>query len=313
MTERAGQTRATWLTLALIWGSTWLAIKVGLEDLPPFLFAGIRFVIAVVPLLGLVKFGGGRYPRGRRDWGLLSLTGFLTFGASYGLVFWGEQYVSSGLTAVLYTTYPLFGIFFAHGILESEPMTARRVAGAVISLAGVATIFADQLRLDDPLALWGSIGILVSAASGAFSGVLVKRHLGHLDATVLTASQMLLGGVPLLLLGLAVEGSPLAIAWTPKAVFCLLYLALAGTSLAFVLWYRLLQRTQVTRAQVMPVLNTVVAVLLGWLVLGEQYGVRGALGAAAVLSGAALSLWRRDPGRSVSQPREANRRTKPIK
>lgn len=293
--------KVIWLTLAFIWGSTWLAIKVGLEDLPPFLFAGVRFVIAVLPLLAFVKFGGTRFPRSRRDWGLLTLTGFLTFGASYGLVFWGEQYVSSGLTAVLYTTYPLFGVFFAHGILEAEPITARRVAGGVISLAGVATIFADQLRLDDPRAVWGSVGILVSAAAGAFSGVLVKRYLGHLDPTVLTASQMLLGGVPLLLLGIVVEGNPLNIPWTPKSVFCLLYLAFAGTSLAFVLWYRLLQRTQVTRAQVMPVLNTVVAVFLGWVILGEQYGVRGALGAAAVLSGAALSLWRREVSRGVGQ------------
>ncbi len=281
-----------WAALTLIWGSTWLAIKVGLEDLPPFTFAGTRFLIAVVPLLLFVGAKGWRFPKARRDWVLLAVTGLLTFTAGYGLVFWGEQYVSSGLTAVLYTTYPLFGLLFAHVLLASEPLRLRKVAGVLVSIAGVAIIFGDQLRLEGGTGMAGSAAILISAVLGALSAVLLKRFGNHIDAAVVTLVQMAVGGAPLVVLGLIVEGNPLHAGWTPKAVVCLLYLALAGTSLAFVLWYQLIQAIPVTRAQIMPVLNTLVAVLLGWLILGEHYGLRGAAGAATVLGGSLLALWR---------------------
>lgn len=292
---KAGGTRVIWGLLILIWGSTWLFIKVGLEDLPPFTFAGVRFLLALLPLYLLVAVRRVALPRRAREWGLLAATGFLTFTSGYGLVFWGEQFISSDLTAVYYTTYPLLGLFFAHWLLPSEPFSARRLAGALLGLAGVALIFADQLRLQGTMAAWGSAAILVSATGGALSGVLLKGRGSHLDPLVVTAGQMTLGGLPLLVLGLLLEGDPTALAWTPKAVASLLYLAFVGTSLAFVLWYRLLQATLVTRAQFMPVLNTLVAVILGALVLGESYGPRAALGTAAVLGGAVLSLYRRRP------------------
>jgi len=293
---KPGGTRVIWGLLILIWGSTWLFIKVGLDDLPPFTFAGVRFLLALMPLYFLIAVRKARLPQKGAEWGLLAVTGFLTFTSGYGLVFWGEQYISSGLTAVYYTTYPLLGLFFAHWLLPSEPFSARRLAGGVLGLGGVALIFADQLRLQGEMAAWGSAAILVSAVGGALSGVLLKGRGSHLDPFVVTAGQMTMGGLPLLVLGLVVEGNPFALAWTPKAVGSLLYLAFVGTSLAFVLWYRLLQATLVTRAQFMPVLNTLVAVLLGALVLGEDYGLRAVVGTAAVLGGAALSLFKRPTG-----------------
>jgi drug/metabolite transporter (DMT)-like permease len=288
-------TRVIWAVLAFVWGSTWLFIKVGLEDLPPFTFVGLRFVIALAPLVLFMVLSGVRLPRSGTDWRLLGLTGFLTFAAGYGLVFWGEQYLSSGLTAVLFTTYPLFGLFIAHFLLPSEPLTARRVAGALLGIVGVAVIFADQFVGQGKMALWGALAVLASSAGGALSGVLIKKRGQHLDPVVVTTVQMALGGLPLLAVGLLTERSPLEIAWTPKALFSLFYLALVGTSLAFVLWYRLMRATQVTRAQIMPVLNTLVAVILGALVLNERYGIRGIIGAAAVLCGVTLSLWRPAP------------------
>ncbi len=285
-------TRIIWAVLTFVWGSTWLFIKVGLGDLPPFTFAGIRFVIALVPLALFLVSRRVRFPRDASDWILLAGTGILTFTVGYGLVFWGEQYISSGLTAILYTTYPLFGSIFASWIIPSEPLRMRRVVGALLGLGGVALIFADQLRLSGSLAVWGALAVLVSAVSGAFSGVLLKHRGSHLNPFVVTFVQMALGGLPLLALGLVKEGNPLHLAWTPKALFSIFYLAIVGTTVAFVLWYRLLQTTQVTRAQFMPVLNTLVAVALGWLVLGENYGLKGALGSVAILSGLLLALWR---------------------
>src|SRR3954463_13125408 len=103
-----------WIVLALIWGSTWLFIKLGLQDLPPLTFAGIRFVIAVLILGAFIKTTKRPVPRSRRDWNIIAITGLLTFSINYGLVFWGENLTPSGLAAVLHTMIPAFGLVIAH-------------------------------------------------------------------------------------------------------------------------------------------------------------------------------------------------------
>src|SRR6185503_17498066 len=105
--------KIVWLVLCAIWGSTWLFIKVGLEDLPPLSFAGIRFVVAVALLAGVVFARRIPLPRTRADWGLIALVGILSFTINYGFLFWGEQYISSGLAAVLQATIPAFGLLIA--------------------------------------------------------------------------------------------------------------------------------------------------------------------------------------------------------
>ena len=114
------KSRLVWLILCLIWGSTWLFIKLGLEDLPPFTFAGIRFVIASVILIVIIAARRLELPRTRADWTLLAVTGFLSFSCNYGMVFWGEQYISSGLAALLQATIPAFGLVIAHFYLPGE-------------------------------------------------------------------------------------------------------------------------------------------------------------------------------------------------
>jgi drug/metabolite transporter (DMT)-like permease len=289
---RRSSTTLIWAVLGFVWGSTWLFIKVGLQDLPPFTFAGVRFAIALVPLALFLWIRRLPMPRGRGEWALLSTTGLISFAAGYGLVFWGEQYISSGLTALLFTTYPFFGLILAHFFLPSEPLSSRKLAGVVLGVIGVAVIFAGELKVQGSAGLWGGVAVLLSAALSPLSGVLVKKWGGHLDPVVVSVWQMGFGGLPLLALGLLFEPSPLDYPWTPKALFSLFYLALVGTSLAFVLWYKLIQSTEVTRAQAMPLINTLVAALLGWLVLDEKFGVRGAAGGAAVLLGLGLTLWR---------------------
>ena len=108
------KSRLVWLLLCCIWGSTWLFIKLGLEDLPPLTFAGIRFVIATAIVFSLIAARHIPLPAGKRDWTLLAVTGILSFTLNYGLVFWGEQYISSGLAALLQSTLPLFGLIIAH-------------------------------------------------------------------------------------------------------------------------------------------------------------------------------------------------------
>src|SRR5438067_3450710 len=129
-----------WLTLCIVWSSTWLAIKVGLHDLPPVSFVALRFVIAIVVLIA-VSIGRTRLlPKRPSDYLILAVTGVLMFGLNYTLLFWGELYVSSGLAAVLQTTIPIFGMLFAHWMLPDEPLRLQKLAGALLAIGGVALI-----------------------------------------------------------------------------------------------------------------------------------------------------------------------------
>ena len=152
-----------WLSLCAIWGSTWLGIKLGLRDLPPITFAGIRFALAALLLGAIVLIRRIRQPLTARDWRLLAYTGFLTITVNYALVFWGEQYISSGLAALLSATVPLFGLPLAHWYLASEPISWAKIAGILLGLVGVAIVFSGELGVGGPLALWASVGIIVAA------------------------------------------------------------------------------------------------------------------------------------------------------
>jgi drug/metabolite transporter (DMT)-like permease len=179
-----------WLSLCAIWGSTWLGIKLGLRDLPPLTFAGIRFALAALVLGALVAIRGARLPLAGRDWRLLGYTGFLSITVNYALVFWGEQYISSGLAAVLSATVPLFGLPIAHRYLASERLSASKVAGVLLGVIGVAIVFSGELSIGGPQALWASAGIILAALATAHAGVLVKAQGTHIEPSVLAGVQM---------------------------------------------------------------------------------------------------------------------------
>jgi drug/metabolite transporter (DMT)-like permease len=289
-----------WLFLSLVWGSTWLFIKLGLEDLPPFSFASLRFSIALVPLVVILLWRRLPLPRRRIEWGLMAISGVLVFSIDYGLIFWGERHLTSGMTAVLFCTVPLFGLFFAHLMLPAERLRSTKVLGVLLGIAGVAVLFAHQLRQEDPLAPVASVAIVVAAASAALSNTMVKAYLTHLDPLVVTTGQMAVGVVPLLALGALLEAGRTSFEWTPLAVVSLIYLALVGSTVGFLVFYRLVRVLEVTKVQLIILVNPLVAVALGWLVLGETLGARELLGAVGVLVGLALTL--------STHPSEARRR-----
>ncbi len=276
---------AAWLTLCVVWSSTWLAIKIGLRDLPPVSFAAIRFVIAAAVLVA-VSIGRVRLlPLRRSDYGLLAFTGILMFGVNYMSVFWGELHVSSGLAAVLHATIPIFGMIFAHWLLPDEPLKLQKVMGAVVALGGVMLICARLLSFHGLLSFWGGIGIALGGGAAAFSNVLMKKRAITLAPAMLAAWQMIFGFIPLLVLGYFVDGSPTQLHWTSTAIFCVVYLAIIGSSLTFLLLYWLLPRMTVTNLQTISLITPPGAVMLGWVWGGEKFPLWSLLGAALVLVG----------------------------
>ena len=277
--------------LCAIWGSTWLAIKVGLRDLPPISFAGIRFAIAAVILYAIVLSRGLRLPWAARDWRLLLWTGVLSITVNYALVFWAELHISSGLAAVLNATIPLFGLPLAHRALAAEPMTGSKVWGVVLGVLGLAIVFGSELGGNGPLAAWASAGVLVASLAGAQAGVLIKSKGTHIDPAVLAGVQMAFGSVPLLVGGAALEGNPLLFHWTPVAFASLAYLTVVGSVIAFLAYYWLIRNIEVTRVLLIPLITPLVAVGLGVVFLGEHVGWGTAVGGAAILGGVGMAVW----------------------
>src|SRR5436305_526625 len=163
--------RVVFLLLCCIWGSTWLFIKLGLRDLPPVSFAAVRFLLASVILFAIVAARRVRLPRTRSEWALIAGTGVLAFTLNYGLVFWGEQHISSGLAALLQATIPVFGLLIAHVHLPGERLTAWRMAGALLGVVGVGVIVSNQKGPGGGMAAGGSAPGRVGAERGGAAGV----------------------------------------------------------------------------------------------------------------------------------------------
>lgn len=279
-----------WLALCVIWGSTWLGIKLGLRDLPPISFAGLRFALAAVLLALVAVWQGSRLPSTAREWRLLAYTGFLTITVNYALVFWGEQYISSGLAALLSATVPLFGLPLAHWYLSSERLTWRRMAGVLVGLIGVGIVFSGELEAGGRLAALASAGMVVAALATAHAGVLVKAGATHIEPPVLAGVQMAGGCIPLLLGGLVLEGSPAQFQWTSLAVGALAYLTILGSVVAFLMYYWLIRHTPVSGVLMIPLVTPLMAVLIGVLFGGETVGWHIGLGGAAIICGVALAI-----------------------
>lgn len=277
--------RLVWLILCFIWGSTWLFIKLGLENLPPLTFAGIRFVIACTILFAVIRFRRIQLPRSQADWILLAVTGVLSFSLNYGLLFWGEQYISSGLAALLQATIPAFGLVIAHFYLPGERMTWAKILGVALGVCGVGVVFSSQLSVAGGKALAGCIALVLSSFFVAYSNVLVKARAQNLDPAILAAGQMFFGMIPLLVIGIPLEGSPLKFDWTPMAVIAMFYLAVVGSVIAFLLYYWLVHNMDVTKSMLISLVTPVVAVILGMFVLHEELNWRTIAGGGLIMIG----------------------------
>jgi drug/metabolite transporter (DMT)-like permease len=276
---------AAWLMLCVVWSSTWLVIKIGLRDLPPLSFVALRFLVAILVLLVISVGRTGLLPKRRSDYVVLGFTGLLMFSVNYALLFWAELHVSSGIAAVIQASIPIFGMVFAHRMLPEEPLRWQRLAGALVAILGVALICARLLSFNGWLAFLGGVGITIGAASAAYSNVLLKARKIQLAPSMLAAWQMIFGTVPLLFVGLVVDGNPLRFHWTTSAILCLLYLAVIGSSFTFLLLYWLMPRMPVTNLQTISLITPPGAIALGWAFGGERLSAWSLLGAAFVLLG----------------------------
>lgn len=270
-----------WLLLCIVWGTTWIFIKLGLADLPPISFAALRFTVACLILLPILLFQKIQIPQGKKIWTIIIITGILQFFFNYGLLFWGEQYITSGLAAVLQATIPAFGLILAR-IYVGESITGLKILSILLGLAGVAVIFREQLILNGQMAFLGSLAVVVGAFGAAYASVLTKAKGQSQHPASLVFWQMLVGQIPLWLVGLTVEGNPLNFRWTWQAVICVFFLAIIGSIVAFWLYYWLLSKIDVTKAMMIAFVTPLVAVFVGSF-FGEKLYIQTLFGGILVL------------------------------
>lgn len=278
------------LLLTLIWGTTWAAIRVALTGIPPLTGVAVRFALAGALLLLLALARRVPLGRSRRERGLWLANAATTFAGSYGIVYWAEQWVPSGLAAVLFATFPIWVALLGRWLGLERELSTGRWAGLLLGFAGVAVLFSEDLdRLAGPGVRRAAAILLVAPILSALGSVLVKRWGSGLSAISLSAVPMLLtGGAMGAVAAVAERGRP--VLWTPAALAATLYLALFGSALTFTLYFWLLSRRSVVGVGLIAYTVPVVAVLVGNLALDEPFTPRLALGALLVLGGVALAL-----------------------
>jgi drug/metabolite transporter (DMT)-like permease len=282
--------------LVLIWSSTWVSIKIGLVDVPPLLSAGVRFAVAGAGLLALAVVLGRRL---KTDWLLAALLGLLPFAGAYGLIYWGEQYVPSGLAAVLFGVMPLYSATIASVALADEPLRARLVAGIAVAIGGLALAFGESLALGKAeRALLAAMACAIAPLAAAIGNVATKRRARRLDPIALNGWGMLGGGALLLATSGTAEDWSAAV-WTGQAVGSIAYLAVIGSAVPFVTLTILLRELPAVTVSYITLLLPFGALAFGAALYDERITLVALGGATLVASGLLIAQW---PGRRAVAP-----------
>ena len=271
-----------------IWGSTWLVIKIGLETMTPLLAAGCRFLVASTVLFTLIKIRGVKIPFSRNDRTFYVVVALTSFSIPFALVYWGEQFIPSGLTSIVFSIYPFTVALFAYLFLPNEKITAWKISGIVLGFFGIIAIFSNDIHVSNANAPWAMAAVLASAVLQAFSVVVIKKHGHSIHPFAITFVPMLMGAVLLFAASAAVEDLS-KINFTARAILAIFYLGIFGSVATFVSYFWLLKRVEAVILSLTSFITPIIAVVLGVVVLGEKFSSGTFIGALLVLGGIAVS------------------------
>jgi putative membrane protein PagO len=279
---------AAYALICLIWGSTWLAIKIGLIGVPPFLGAGLRFLLSTL-IVGLVLAARRTRLQLTRDDKVCVLSvGLLVFWLDYAAVYWAETRISSGLTAILFSTMPLITSLLSAYWTRSETLGRRKIAGILLGVFGTVLLFWPRERLGLPQAL-GMLATIVGSLCAAINLVTIKKHGRHADPFVLNFLGMGLGAACLLAMSALFE-SWSAVIWSRRNVVALFYLSIFGSVIAFWAYYYLIKKMDATIVSLSTLIIPIVALSLGRAFLHETVTPMAVAGIATILVGVAVAI-----------------------
>lgn len=273
-----------YIFISLVWGSTWLAIRLGLDSLTPLISAGLRFFLASILIFFVIKIKTFPLHNDARSIGLYFFMGFCSFVIPFGLVYWAEQFIPSGLTSVLFGVFPFSVYLFSLLLLDNEQTDKYKLLSVIVGFIGILIIFYDGVNVDVENHLVGLIAVVVSAIMQGSVAVVIKKWGGHLNSFSMNGPPLLIAGISMIIFAFLFEDSS---TWNfdQNAILSITYLAVFGTILAFSIYFWLLKRINAVLLSLSSFITPIIAVLLGWIFLNEQLSQQVLLGTLFVLMG----------------------------
>jgi drug/metabolite transporter (DMT)-like permease len=308
MTREQKLAWAAWVTICLVWGTTYLAIRVALETIPVLLVAGLRWMAAGL-VLGAFSVVSGRRLPGPRMWGSLALLGFLMNVVGNGFVVWAEQFVASGLTAVVIASVPFWSVGVESSLKGGERLQWPALAGLAIGFAGIVVLVWPEITIggrEGRAVIGGVIALQLACLGWALGTSYTKRHPSSADPVAASTVQMLFSGVMLLAVATASDDWS-RVYFTPRTLGAMIYLTVAGSIVAYTAYVYAVKHLPISTVSLYAYINPLIAVALGSLLLGEHFSVRIIIAAGLVLAGIAVVRGVQSPRATPAAPRRTLR------
>ncbi len=277
--------------LCVVWGVNWVAIKISLEGFPPLMGAAARFFLAVIFLFPYIKWKKISLKVNRYEFKMLFISGFLVYVLDYGLLYWGEQYLSAGVTSIFFSTFAMFTALASNFVFRNEPFQWSKYVGLTVGLMGIMVVFYDQVAVTkfNTLVIMASCAVLVGAIGAALSTVVVKKYLEKMNTVKLTFHQMVMGTIMLGILSAIFEwGRPVEL--NLRIGLVMLYMGAIASAAAFVYYYQLLQRMSAVSLSFIIYVIPLVALVTDYFVYDEILRFRSFIGMVIIFTGIWLSM-----------------------
>ncbi len=280
-----------WL-LGIIWGSSFLLIKVAVDQLGPLPLVTVRIGLAALIMAVFLRATGRTWPRARREVIALLFVGVFNTAVPFTLITWGEKSIDSGLATVLNATTPLFTLVFAHLALYDERMTPYKVLGMLLGFGGVALLASRQVDFSSPNPISGQAAVLVASACYGLSGITIRRYLRGVDPFTIAGNSLAVGGITMVIITLlAVHPLPDAGSLHLKTVLAVLMLATLNTVVAYFLFYHLISTWGATRTSMVTYVMPPIGVTLGAIFRDETVDWMIVAGTALIMAGIVAANW----------------------
>ncbi len=280
-----------YILISLLWGSTWLAIRIGLDSITPFAAAGIRFTLAALFVYGMMKIKNIKLQTEPEFMRIYFILGYFSFVIPFGLVYWAEQFIPSGLASILFGAFPFFVIIFSRIFIPKGSVGIFKLIGVTIGFLGIYIIFAENLEIQFGDYVYGMFAVLISAAMQGGIAVFIKIKGKNLNPLSMNLVPLLLSGISLIALAFAMEDVG-SIEIDVKGVLSVVYLAFFGTLLTFTTYYWLMKKINVVILSLTAFITPIVALFLGWLILDEELSANVLFGSGMVLLGILIANFR---------------------
>jgi drug/metabolite transporter (DMT)-like permease len=273
-----------YILICILWGSTWLAIRMGLDSLTPIISAGIRFATASLFILLFMLIGKIKIQIDSLSIKLYLILALFSFVIPFGLVYWAEQFIPSGLASIIFATLPFGVLIFSRFAFPENKILINQLLGVIIGFSGIVIIFAEDISIDFANYTLGMMAVLLSATMQAGIAVTMKKYGKNLNPLSMNFIPLLLAGFIMVPLAFIFEERS---KWSfdLKAVGSILYLAFFGTLVTFTTYYWLMKRISVVILSLTAFITPIIALILGWIILDEDFKLQTLIGSSLVLIG----------------------------